>query len=97
MKNGWRRFGRSMVAICAPCLVALAWGDPQPVIPAQPTAVPEAAATAPAVPSGPAPVLTVEKNDLDLGTVLEGKEAVATFRLKNTGTAELKILRASPS
>lgn len=42
------------------------------------------------------PVLVVENANLDLGKVQEGVEAVAVFKLKNTGNAELKILSAKP-
>jgi hypothetical protein len=41
--------------------------------------------------------LTVEKNDLDLGSVMEGSDAVATFQLRNSSAVEIKILKAAPS
>ncbi|MFN7966581.1 MAG: hypothetical protein U0V87_12925 [Acidobacteriota bacterium] len=49
-------------------------------------------------PSAPArPALVNDQGMLDLGTLLEGKEAVAQFSLKNTSSTEIKILRAAPS
>jgi hypothetical protein len=48
------------------------------------------------VPSGPHPVLVIDKPSLELGEVKEGTEGVATFQLKNTGDADLKILSARP-
>jgi hypothetical protein len=43
------------------------------------------------------PALVADQTMLELGTLLEGKEAVALFNLKNTSSAEIKILRAAPS
>lgn len=45
---------------------------------------------------GQKPVFSVEKTALDLGMVKEGDEAVATFAVRNTGNATLRILRATP-
>lgn len=53
-------------------------------------------ASAPVVPAGPAPALVVERENLDLGRIDEGQDGVATFVLKNTGSAELKIVSARP-
>lgn len=43
------------------------------------------------------PALVNDQGMLELGTLLEGKEAVAQFILKNTSSTEIKILRAAPS
>ncbi len=40
--------------------------------------------------------ITAEKDVVDVGAVVRGKVATATFVLKNTGTDELKILSAKP-
>ncbi len=42
------------------------------------------------------PVLELESSSVDLGIVAEGSEAVGTFTLKNTGAADLKILKVKP-
>lgn len=59
----------------------------------QPAAVGQAAAGSAAA---PAPVLLIEAPRIDLGTVKEGADAVATFVLRNTCSAELRILAARP-
>ncbi len=51
---------------------------------------------APAVPAGPAPHIAFDAKDVNLGDVLHGKDAVATFTYHNTGTAPLHILSAKP-
>lgn len=43
------------------------------------------------------PALVADQTMLELGTLLEGKEALALFNLKNTSSTEIKILRAAPS
>ncbi len=59
---------------------------------AQEPAKPATEAAAPAV-----PVLTVEQEKIDLGTVKAGTDAVATFTLHNKGAVEVKVLSAKPS
>jgi hypothetical protein len=51
---------------------------------------------APAVPAGPAPRITFDAKDVNLGDVVQGQDAVATFTYHNTGTAPLHILSAKP-
>jgi len=51
---------------------------------------------APAVPAGPAPRITFDAKDVNLGDVVRGQDAVATFTYRNTGTAPLHILSAKP-
>ncbi len=53
-------------------------------------------ATAQPVAAAARPTLAVEKQTLDLGKVQAGTDAVGTFKLKNSGNAELKILSAKP-
>lgn len=81
-----------------------------PPVPPAPPASPAKQTTTPAKPappvnpvppatqasSGQKPVFSVEKTALDLGMVKEGDEAVATFAVRNTGNATLRILRATP-
>lgn len=60
--------------------------------------IPEwAKAQAPVAPASAKPALVADQTMLELGTLLEGKEAVALFNLKNTSSSEIKILRAAPS
>ena len=52
-------------------------------------------ATAPV--SQPAtPRIQFEATELDLGDVIHGQDAIATFTYRNTGTAPLRILSAKP-
>ena len=51
---------------------------------------------APATPAGPAPHITFDAKDINLGDVVHGKDAVAVFTYHNTGTAPLHILSAKP-
>jgi len=55
-----------------------------------------AQAPAPAAPVGPVPHITFDAKDVNLGDVVHGKDAVATFTYHNTGTAPLHILSAKP-
>jgi hypothetical protein len=51
---------------------------------------------APAAPSGASPRITFDAKDVNLGDVIHGQDAVATFTYRNTGTAPLHILSAKP-
>jgi hypothetical protein len=44
-----------------------------------------------------APGFRVEKADIDLGTIVAGDEAVATFVFHNDTDKDVKIIRAKPS
>jgi Protein of unknown function (DUF1573) len=57
--------------------------------PAEPTATPAGQPAAP-------PHIVFDKTELDLGEVLRGKDAVATFTYRNTGSVPLHILSAKP-
>jgi len=46
--------------------------------------------------TSPHPVMQIEQSELDVGAVMEGNDVVGTFRIKNTGNAELRILSAKP-
>ena len=47
-------------------------------------------------PAVPAPHITFDAKDVNLGDVVHGKDAVATFTYHNTGNAPLHILSAKP-
>jgi hypothetical protein len=51
---------------------------------------------APAVSAGPAPHIAFDAKDVNLGDVVHGQDAVATFTYHNTGSAPLHILSAKP-
>ena len=51
---------------------------------------------APAAPAGPAPHIKFDATDVNLGDVVHGQDAVATFTYHNTGDAPLHILSAKP-
>ena len=82
--------GWSVMALTA-ALARSAAPDP----PAPPA--PEPAPAAEAAPSdGPSPHIQFDKTELDLGDVIRGQDAVATFTYHNTGSAPLHILSAKP-
>ncbi len=43
------------------------------------------------------PALTVEAPRIDLGEVVAGRDAVATFTFRNSGAEDITIIRAKPS
>jgi hypothetical protein len=51
---------------------------------------------APAAPAGPAPHIKFDATEVNVGDVVHGKDAVATFTYHNTGSAPLHILSAKP-
>ncbi len=55
-----------------------------------------AATPAPAAPEAPAPHIKFDQTDINLGDVVHGQDAVATFTYRNTGNAPLHILSAKP-
>ena len=78
-------------ALCAAFVPRVALSDgpaPAPTAPATPAT--------PAAPSGPAPQIKFDATDVNLGDVVHGQDAVATFTYKNTGSAPLHILSAKP-
>jgi len=84
--------GRTKVAawVCGTVLAAAAAAAPAPDPPK-----PADAAAAPAA-AGAAPKITFDKTELDLGEIVRGDDAVASFTYHNTGTAPLHILSAKP-
>lgn len=51
---------------------------------------------APAAPAGPAPHIKFDAIEINLGDVVRGQDAVATFTYQNTGRAPLHIVSAKP-
>jgi len=51
---------------------------------------------APAAAAGPAPHIKFDATEVNLGDVVHGQDAVATFTYRNTGDAPLRILSAKP-
>ena len=80
-----RRYLILVIGLCA----AL-WGGSRAQAPAP------AEAPAPAPPAGPAPHLVFDSVQINLGEVVHGQDAVATFAYRNTGDAPLHILSAKP-
>ena len=52
--------------------------------------------TAKAAPAGPASRIKFDATEVNLGDVVHGEDAVATFTYHNTGDAPLRILSAKP-
>lgn len=50
----------------------------------------------PAAESAPAPRLVLDSKVIDLGRLVRGESAEASFALRNEGDAVLRILRAKP-
>ena len=85
--------GRRALALLLPLLVAAAAVPAAEKAPAPGTPPAAAQGTGPA---GPAPVVSFEALNLDLGAVPEGQDAVGTFVVRNSGKAELKLLQVKP-
>jgi hypothetical protein len=47
-------------------------------------------------PDGKAPRVVIESKTIQLGEVLEGQDVLHTFKLRNSGDAELQILNVRP-
>jgi hypothetical protein len=60
-----------------------------PTTPTEPAAPPAEAA-------GPAPKITFDKTEVNVGDVVRGQDVVATFTYRNTGTSDLHIRSAKP-
>jgi len=90
-----RRFlGLFVALICVAFTVRVA--DAQQPSPAAPAPAAPVAPAAPAAPTGPTPHIKFDATQVDLGDVVRGQDAVATFTYQNTGTAPLHILSAKP-
>ena len=63
---------------------------------AAPVPEPEVAPAVPAADPATLPHITFDKTELDLGDVVHGKDAVAAFTYRNTGSVPLHILSAKP-
>jgi hypothetical protein len=84
-----RRSVSLFVALVCVALAARVAGAQQP-------APAGAAPAAPAAPTRPAPHIKFDATEINLGDVVRGQDAVATFTYQNTGTAPLHILSAKP-
>jgi hypothetical protein len=49
------------------------------------------------VPGSSQPALTVESERVELGTVIAGEDAIATFIFRNHSDQDVNIIRAKPS
>ena len=87
--------GRRAFALFLPLLLAAAAAPAAEKAPA-PGTPPAAPASQGTGPAGPAPVVSFEALNLDLGAVPEGQDAVGTFVVRNSGKAELKLLQVKP-
>ena len=84
-----------VLGMCATlCACAVSAQQLAPTVPA-PT-VPAPTAPAPAEPTGPAPHIKFDTAEANLGDVVHGQDAGATFTSHNTGDAPLHILSAKP-
>jgi hypothetical protein len=81
----------AVLASCAALFLRAALADP-PMVPAPPPNPPAPTA----VPSGPAPHIKFDSVTVNLGDVVRGEDAVATFTYHNTGDVPLHILSAKP-
>ena len=86
---------RSILGLCALVASGSVFAAPPPAIPA-PAAQPPAEAVLPAKPTGPQPKLVFDSVLVNIGDVVHGQDAVATFAYRNTGDAPLHILSAKP-
>ncbi len=84
------RFGKRLIALAASSIVL---GGPT-LAQAPPTPAPAAASPAPA--EGPQPRLAFDSVNVNIGEVVHGADAAATFTYHNTGDAPLHILSAHP-
>lgn len=94
MKSRRYAFGLAFLLLAAG-LPAIGQESTPPPSPPKASAMP-APAPAPALPQAGRPVCQIETPNLDLGDIKEGGDAVGTFKIKNTGDADLKILSARP-
>lgn len=85
------RIVSAALAACA-CLAAGAVSADPPMVPA-PAPNPPAPAAAP---TGPSPHIKFDETTVNIGDVVRGQDAVATFTYHNTGDVPLHILSAKP-
>jgi hypothetical protein len=78
------------LSLCAEAALADAAAVPAPV----PNPAAPAAPAAP--PTGPQPRIKFDATTVNLGDVVRGQDAVATFTYHNTGEGPLRILSAKP-
>ena len=90
-----RAFGFLVFGVALTCASRSSFGQPPPAPAPAPAPAPTPAAAA-AVPDGPAPHIKFDATEVNLGDVIHGDDAVATFTYHNTGSAPLHILSAKP-
>ena len=78
----------TLFALSAGAARAQAPAPTPPATPATPTGV--------AAPTGPAPHIKFDAVEANLGDVVRGQDALATYTYHNTGDAPLHILSAKP-
>jgi hypothetical protein len=85
---------RFFAVVCGAALAGAVFG----YAPAQepPSPAPPATPAGEQAPAGPAPHITFDATEVDLGDIVRGDDAVANFAYHNTGTAPLHILSAKP-
>jgi hypothetical protein len=88
--------GALALLVLAPALPSPAWAAPAPRAPGHPPPAAPAQPASPSEASGKQPKLVIDKDTVDVGDVVRGSMGVATFELKNTGDADLRILDARP-
>lgn len=87
-----RRFVKlSVFALFGTLLLGSALAEP-PVVPAPPPTPPAEGAA----PSGPSAHVKFDATEIDLGDVVRGEDAVASFTYHNTGEAPLHIISVKP-
>jgi hypothetical protein len=87
-----RAVGSFFVGLSLACAPGVARSDDAPKAPASAPAQDAAAA----VPDRPSPHIKFDATEINLGDVVHGQDAVATFTYRNTGSAPLHILSAKP-
>jgi len=83
----------TFAALCALGITGRTLGSP---VPEPPPANAGAATPADQAASGETPQIKFDATEVNLGDVIRGNDAVATFTYRNTGTAPLHILSAKP-
>jgi hypothetical protein len=86
--------GRRALSLLLPLLIAAVSALAAEKAPAPGTPAPPPGSAA--VPAGPVPVLAFESQNLDLGAIPEGQDAIGTFVVRNSGQAELRLIDVKP-
>lgn len=87
-----RSAGKLSVVVVGVCLAARAVFADAPAVPTPPQNPPAQAAA----PTGPSPRIKFDETNVNLGEVVRGQDAVATFTYRNTGEVPLHIVSVKP-